>query len=145
MADMVENKISFNSKKDLQKFLNNGNFSFENIIPSPKTLKELKALKNGDRYILTKDDCIEPLEDREWFNWYKWNSENWGTKWDASNVQLTQKTITFYTAWCPPKQVFDKMAEDNYDMEFIVKSHEGGTGINKTFIKFKEQDCISEM
>lgn len=142
---MVENKISFNSKKDLQKFLNNGDFSFENIIPSPKSLEELKALKNGDRYILTEDDGIEPLENKEWFNWYKWNTENWGTKWDASNIQLTQKTITFDTAWCYPKQVLDKMAEDNYDMEFIVKAREDGCGINKTFIKFKEQDCISEM
>lgn len=47
--------------------------------------------------------------------WYNWSVENWGTKWDASSVKLTQKgkvlIFEFKTAWAPPVPVFEYIAE----------------------------------
>lgn len=47
--------------------------------------------------------------------WYDWNVKNWGTKWDASSVELTQKgkllIFEFETAWAPPVPVFEYIAE----------------------------------
>ena len=48
-------------------------------------------------------------EDKEW-NWYSWNSANWGTKWDANDVSMspefeeiddTTGSVHYYfsTAW----------------------------------------------
>ena len=30
------------------------------------------------------------IEDAEWYseNWYRWNCEKWGTKWDANNLEV---------------------------------------------------------
>lgn len=47
--------------------------------------------------------------------WYDWNIKNWGTKWDASSAELTQKgkvlIFEFETAWSPPVPVFEYIAE----------------------------------
>jgi len=48
-------------------------------------------------------------------NWYRWSIDNWGTKWDAYdvNIQPTDNgaVITLDTAWSPPIPVINKIAE----------------------------------
>ena len=41
------------------------------------------------------DDQILP-------NWYDWNIDNWGTKWNAYDTELSDTGILFYTAWESP-------------------------------------------
>ena len=48
--------------------------------------------------------------------WYHWNISNWGTKWDACNVEIdyadeSQIEITFDTAWSPPEPICAKLRE----------------------------------
>ena len=48
--------------------------------------------------------------------WYHWNIQNWGTKWDASNVDIaysdeSQIEITFDTAWSPPEPICNRLRE----------------------------------
>ena len=48
--------------------------------------------------------------------WYHWNITNWGTKWDACNVEIdyadeSQIEITFDTAWSPPEPICAKLRE----------------------------------
>ena len=42
-------------------------------------------------------------------NWYDWSTENWGTKWDASEPYLQDDgwmlRYEFDTAWCPPEPI----------------------------------------
>jgi hypothetical protein len=54
------------------------------------------------------------------FNWYNWNLESWGTKWDASDVEVWANThnnridainIRFQTAWSPAEPVFIALAQ----------------------------------
>lgn len=46
--------------------------------------------------------------------WYDWQSENWGTKWDACEVMLEVKAksveVRFDTAWAPPLAWFKSFA-----------------------------------
>jgi hypothetical protein len=47
---------------------------------------------------------------------YNWCIENWGTKWDALDVDLDTDyqsflQYTFYTAWSPPEGVFKALCE----------------------------------
>jgi Ferredoxin-like domain in Api92-like protein len=51
-------------------------------------------------------------------DWYIWNCEHWGTKWNACNTRLTitgngSKVIKlhFDTAWAPPWPIYEELAE----------------------------------
>ena len=43
-------------------------------------------------------------------NWYDWSYDNWGTKWDVSEVWLDDTDdylkYDFDTAWCPPEGIY---------------------------------------
>jgi len=69
------------------------------------------------------------------FCWNTWNPDNWGTKWDAYEVEVdsdlgvldqlarvgtdsTVASVAFQTAWSPPFPVFEKMASLFSDCEF---------------------------
>ena len=48
--------------------------------------------------------------------WYHWNISNWGTKWDACNVEIeyadeSQIEIEFDTAWSPPEPICERLRE----------------------------------
>ena len=48
--------------------------------------------------------------------WYWWRVNNWGTKWDACHVQITEEEenyleICFDTAWSPATPVIEKIRE----------------------------------
>ena len=57
--------------------------------------------------------------DYEVEGWYDWRCENWGTKWDIVDVQLTNEieddedkssfSFNCWTAWGPPTPVWDKL------------------------------------
>jgi hypothetical protein len=56
---------------------------FEKILPMPKELKG------------TESPTDKP-------NWYDWCNENWGTKWNSYDGNVTENGIGFNTAWSPP-------------------------------------------
>jgi len=52
--------------------------------------------------------------------WYGWNIENWGTKWEASVYDFERLDdnnikINFDTAWGPPIALYDYLFENGYD------------------------------
>lgn len=78
-------------------------------------------------------------EDVEWYNtnsnWYNWNVSNWGTKWDASSIEMETQdgllTIRFETAWSPPIAVLETLSsqhpELNIELEWEEEQGFGGT------------------
>lgn len=64
--------------------------------------------------------------------WYDWNIREWGTKWDAGDVDLTDSTenkspdlyYTFQTAWSIPEPVFRAMVEQHPELNFDFSSEE---------------------
>lgn len=114
---------------------------FESIIPSPKTPEEcpaeylLTSKKDAEAHNLAWDES----QPRYWFNWYKWQRENWGTKWDCYNCSiptiesLTDEDISnqdlevkadiemvVHTAWTPAIPVYQKLQEMYPDLEIEV-------------------------
>ncbi|CAB4128985.1 hypothetical protein UFOVP223_39 [uncultured Caudovirales phage] len=66
--------------------------------------------------------------DTPW-NWYNWNIENWGVKWDAGEVSLNTDTpkalgYSFETPWGIPQPVFIAMCEQFPTLEFNFYSIE---------------------
>ncbi len=95
------------SKSDLEKiFIPDTNFSFAHTIPPPST-----------------DDN---------FDWYTWNCDNWGTKWDAyesiisynydinPNPNIIQVDITFLTAWSAPYAWLGTVSRTYPDVKFTL-------------------------
>ncbi len=81
---------------------------FNRIIPMPKELEDSESPNNKNPDELTKKYGFP--------SWYEWRNANWGTKWNARDVELTLESETcvvfrFSTAWSPPISVFNKMAE----------------------------------
>ena len=52
-------------------------------------------------------------------NWYEWNIENWGTKWEVYECDWERVEDTFYikayTAWSPPVALFEFIYEELED------------------------------
>jgi hypothetical protein len=68
--------------------------------------------------------------------WYDWNCEHWGTKWDASDVDIQDyaadhKQITFSTPWSPPIPVLTALSEQypniHIELEWEEEQGFGGT------------------
>jgi hypothetical protein len=64
--------------------------------------------------------------------WYDWNVREWGTKWDASEVDFTDNSddtganlnYSFSTAWSIPEPVFRAMVEQHPELHFSFSSEE---------------------
>lgn len=78
----------------------NENKTLDDFIEEAKKLGHI-ALENKRKYGFT--------------DWYGWDIENWGTKWDAYNVsfEVSEKRISlcFQTAWATPYPIFEALTK----------------------------------
>jgi len=130
--------------EDVDKFVAHmgDEMDFEKVIPSPENMFR-DNLSQED-----KERCA-----REGIpNWYDWQSENWGTKWNArcdegaveiedyENMNMKQATYRFETAWDTPRPVIAKLWEDWTDLEFEGGYiHEGYEGCG-SFYEFNNRE-----
>lgn len=126
MPNWIENHIKIktpNPQEIIDEYFSKGvDEFFETIIPSPKIKTECPS-----KYIATIDPGIQLDDTRPWFNWYKWNVDNWGTKWGACHIEYeitkTGIEISFDTAWAPPLPIFEKL-EKKYGKNISIRSYE---------------------
>jgi len=64
-------------------------------------------------------------------NWYDWNVNNWGTKWDASVIDWERRDdnevwISFNSAWSPPTTLYEYLVENDWEVDAVY--HEPGMG-----------------
>ena len=90
---------------------------FNALIPSPKwsetpnedgELPVLEEHKDSDGKVLFTTHKFPKLgktDDR----WYDWQIQNWGTKWEPTDISVEQcdeeLELTFNTAWSPPEDI----------------------------------------
>ena len=122
MPNWCQNRVSFYSEDTsaLEKLLNifQSDEPFNSIVPSPdwKTtpndkgdLPVKREMKNPDgRVVYTTYDFPDGTNDDRW---YDWNVNNWGTKWEVSDVEYehwdgNSFECEFETAWSPPEGIF---------------------------------------
>lgn len=88
---------------------------------------EAELLKRDDAEILNH---IRPRPLTEEENWYNWNINNWGTKWDISPWDWDRNGNTiimnFDSAWSPPIIIYDFMHEEGWNVHALY--HEPGMG-----------------
>ena len=83
-------------------------FDFDLIVPKPKVLEKVESIlvkKNKDLGLTSNDSKTFPNK-----CWYEWCIHNWGTKWNACRVELSEfpeyLEYKFETAWDAPRPVF---------------------------------------
>lgn len=143
MPNWCENKLQIKGSEDaLRKFLEthvlarrlsdgklgDKELDFDTIVPSPKFKLDCpeEYLNDGNRHIVSD-------EERPWFDWYKWQCDNWATKWNASNTYTHDSNldqgeldIWFDTAWGPSIPVIHKLTEMYPELRFRYAYFEGG-------------------
>lgn len=72
-----------------------------------------------------------PIKEND--NWYNWNTENWGSKWDLSDPQLDNSEwengvirYTFESAWSPVIPVVEALAKEHKKVTITYTYYEGG-------------------
>lgn len=91
---------------------NYANFSHKD----PEQAKKLIAAAKEDKLFET----FVPFPNGEWD--YGWAVHHWGTKWDASNMDIQSDdpadiAISFDTAWGPPIGFYNKMTELGFEVD----------------------------
>jgi len=121
-------------KEDVQEFVQNVKgskdydtegyeFDFNHFIPQPENIFR------GNLGVKEEKHC----EDNGLPNWYRWNIDNWGTKWNASvddswvisdleNVYSYQYNLR--TAWADPRPIIVKMIEKYPHLDFEIQGEE---------------------
>jgi hypothetical protein len=62
-------------------------------------------------------------------DWYEWAIENWGTKWEASEVTVSNNMVTFETAWSPSVPVVERLSSMFEELTIEYKYFEPGIGL----------------
>jgi|TARA_R110000787_G_scaffold150692_5_gene264617 hypothetical protein len=126
--------------KEVKKFLKHmgKQMDFQKVLPMPE---DCFTDNLGDK---ERKMC----EDQGIPNWYDWSIENWGTKWNANNVegdvevdkygkkaQFLHLTYRFETAWDTPREViralFKQWPELEFDGGYIHEGYEGCGNFNE--------------
>jgi hypothetical protein len=106
------------------------NWCYNSATLSHKNSKKIASLMKhlkGEDVALFQHLRKRPKDQED--NWYQWNVDNWGTKWDATishYEQMDESTvfISFETAWCPPIALYDYLTEKKWSVQ--AKYHEPG-------------------
>ena len=74
-------------------------------------------VKSEDPFVTYRFKSTDVADDR----WYDWRVNNWDTKWDAYDVEVTdddpdQFEVTFNTAWSPPEAICSALREQYPDL-----------------------------
>ncbi len=75
-------------------------------------------------------------------DWYKWAVENWGTKWNAYEIEIKDNIISFETAWSSPKKIFKALSVKFPNLFFNVFYADEDTGSNCGKEKFYNGEII---
>ena len=72
---------------------------------------------------------LRPRPEDQEENWYDWNINNWGTKWEISIIDWERQDdntiwISFSSAWSPPLALYDHVYEHGWEVEGLY--HESG-------------------
>jgi hypothetical protein len=128
--DGTNNKIEDKDRKIEIELSRECDLSFWNFITPPEEiLDEYFGTVGFVEGVGFTNGTKEPQATTDTSNgWYGWNIANWGTKWDARDVNLEQDEneaiYTFSTAWSIPEQVFRAMAEQHPTLDFTFGCEE---------------------
>lgn len=65
---------------------------------------------------------LRPRPESEEENWYDWNINNWGTKWEMGIIDWERQDdhtiwISFQSAWSPPIALYEHVYDEGWEVE----------------------------
>lgn len=142
MPNWTHNIVRFegskNKIKELKKKLESKDnvFDFNKIIPMPPNSKDFKATGN------ISSEQLDSIN-----NWYRWSSDNWGTKWNSVRSEISSESgnhieYIFDTAWDAPRPIAKAIREFSIDLTTSDDS-EQGSGVSWSCMhEFEEEPEI---
>ena len=93
----------------------------------PAVIQELVAVLNLEEPRVFQH--LRPLPKEEEENWYTWQIQHWGTKWDmrVGDYELLDENtiiVNFDTAWSPPTTLYAFLTENGWEVDAMY--HECG-------------------
>jgi len=148
MPNWCNNTLTINEDSNdsildvLKDYLNeNGELSFEKILPIPDELKNTTSPTPDDVDSAVRKKLIKKYGSD---NWWDWCVSNWGTKWDADVDYSDESCISFTTAWSPPIGIVKTLSKLT-GKEFRLTYIEEGMDFCGEFFAYKNwlenQDC----
>lgn len=124
MPDYVINRIEMKGDKTLIKQvradISGGQTEYNNPIPI-----DFNKIVPPPTNMFTKELSPQQkigLREQGTPNWLDWQSENWGTKWNAiKQVEESDSAFLFLTAWTPPFPICVKLSILYPNLEFELK------------------------
>ena len=116
MPNWCENKLVVRGeKKDMAKFLK--------VINEKVTLSDANRLQDILNAFIPIPSNVS--------DWYHWNIDNWGTKWDVecyeeARIDDDYVELSFDSAWAPPVVWLEKVAKKYPKLKFSLKYNEPG-------------------
>jgi len=102
--------------------------------PDPEKIKGLeKELRKENpepfQYLYPRPETADD-------DWYSWNIENWGTKWDVSvyNFDVLDENnivLSFDSAWSPPIELYQYLEDNGWNVDALY--HEPGLSFVGTY------------
>ena len=101
--------------------------TFQGAVPMPKELLNIST----PTLEKDKDKAKANTEKYGYSNWYDWRCGNWGTKWDAYDVYISENLkdyvcMSFDTAWAPPIPYYEALAAKYPLLTIEVEYYESG-------------------
>lgn len=93
------------------------------FLPTPQELVDtVSGWMGEDKQAAHEAQQARNIEKYGFKDWYDWNINNWGTKWDFaldSKDQVDANTLTasFDSAWAPPIEAYDKLMALGFEIE----------------------------
>lgn len=127
--------------------IKDGNFLLSQTYPMPRELSGIcsgyatidgKECRNwreidGKSVAVTEEELNDLSRKFGSTNWYNWNIENWGTKWDLNDgvtceIDSERIACNFDTAWSPPVEWAINVSKKFPELTFELFYSEGGSG-----------------
>jgi hypothetical protein len=128
LADFVSKTIIPSDMSSETDYNEEHKFTFNILHPLPKALEgttsPLRKLE-GETEEQYKERMAENVRLYGAEDWYRWQLDNWGTKWDATHTQVEQLDssclfVRFDTAWSPPTEWYLKIFKMYPELTFEV-------------------------
>lgn len=109
---------------------------FNTLIPYPEEYKKQDEIAEKAR---AADPPDRSVKDGYNMGGYDWCINNWGTKWNAYDQEVTyyegygQINAEFYTAWSPPSGALARLCELYPDVEITASFEEAGMGFEGVY------------
>lgn len=132
MPNHVKNRISvIGTEKEVERVFafikgERGDIDFNSIIPQPKGIEDTVS---GNAPEVKENGWIWELR-YGYPSWYEWNCDNWGTKWNAYEIERNDNEIEFETAWSAPHPIVEKLASFFPEVTFEHMWADEDTGYN---------------